>query len=86
MTGGGGGGGEGGCYPVQQVFPIFLRNGKSFFSNYIFSRSLILGTSVNEKKVQIGPTVMALKLDERGCWGGWGLETTPMDFFFYLFF
>ena len=31
----GGGGGGGGCHP-QQVFPIFLSNGKSFFCKLNF--------------------------------------------------
>ena len=44
----------------------FLANGKSFIPNKIFSCSLILGTSVHEKTCQIGPTVLALKLDEGG--------------------
>ena len=38
----------------QQVFPIFLRNGKSFFDKLNFTCRLILGTSVHEN-FQIGP-------------------------------
>ena len=50
--------------PSQQVFPVFLGNGKSFISNKIFSCSLILGASVHQKNVQIRPTVLTLKLDK----------------------
>ena len=39
--------------------------GRAFIPNKIFSGSLILGT--DEKTWQIGPTVLPLKLDERGC-------------------
>ena len=38
--------------------------GKTFISNKIFSCSLILGASVHQKIFQIGPTVLALKLDK----------------------
>ena len=41
--------------------------GKTFISNKIFSCSLILGASVHQKIFQIGPTVLALKLDKGGC-------------------
>ena len=60
----------GGCHP-QQVFPIFLGNVKSLSANQIFSCRLILGTvDVYEKIFQIGPTVLALKLDKgRVLWG-----------------
>ena len=55
--------------PPQQVFPIFLRNEKSFFAC-----RLILGTSGHEKIFQIGPTILALKLDKGRVLG---VATTP---------
>ena len=57
----------------QQVFPIFLRNGKSFIQKW---EELILGASVHEKIFQIGPTVLALKLDKGRVLAG-GVATTP---------
>ena len=54
----------------QQVFLIFLRNGKSFFCKLHFSSRLIFGASVHEKIFQIGPTVLALKLDKGRVLGG----------------
>ena len=59
------GGGGGWIPPLQQVFRVFLGNGKSFYSKQNFICSLILGTSVHEKRFQIGLTVFALKLDKR---------------------
>ena len=50
--------------PPPQVFPLFLRMGRAFVPNKIFSCSLILGSSVHGKTWQIGPTVLPLKLDE----------------------
>ena len=50
--------------PLQQVYPVSLRNGESFCSKLIFCCRFILGASVHEKKFQIGPTVLALKLDK----------------------
>ena len=51
------GGGGGGGLNSQQVSPVFLGIGKAFIPNKIFSCSLILGTYVLEKNLQIGPTV-----------------------------
>ena len=60
-------GGGGGIHPrPQQVFQVFLRMGRAFIANKIFSCNLILGTSVHQKTCQIGSTILALKLDERG--------------------
>ena len=56
----------GGAGGSQQVFPVFLRMGRAFLPNKLFSCNLILGTSVHEKTCQIGPTTLALKLDEGG--------------------
>ena len=56
--------GGGGMPLVQQVFPVFLGNGKSIFAIEISSCRLILGASVHKKIFQIGPTVLALKLDK----------------------
>ena len=58
---------------------------KAFIPNKIFSCSLILGTSVHEKIFQIGPTVLALKLDEeRVLGGGGGGNHLPWTFFTYF--
>ena len=62
-------------------FQFFPRMGRPFFANQIFSCRLILGTSVHEKIFQIGPTVLALKLDKGRVLGGGGVATTPMDYF-----
>ena len=37
---------------------------RTFIGNKIFSCRLILGASVHQKIVQIGPTILALKLDK----------------------
>ena len=42
----------------------------------------LLGISVHEKKFQIGPTVLALKLDKERVLRG--MATTPMDFLTYF--
>ena len=75
---------RGGCHP-QQVFHIFLKNGKNFFANSTFRCRLILGTSVHEKVFQIGPTVLALKLDKGRVLGGGGGGNCPYELFYLLF-
>ena len=80
---GGGGGGGGMDATPQQVFQFFLRMGRAFIPNKIFSFSLILEIFVHENKFQIGPTVLALKLDEGRMMGGG--NNSPWTFL-YLFF
>ena len=64
--------------PPQYVFPVFLLGmGRDFIPNKIFSCGLILGTFVHEKIFQIGPTVLALKLDKERVLG---VATTPISF------
>ena len=72
---------EGGCHPPNRFFKFFLRMERAFTPNNIFSCSLILGTSVHEKMLQIGPTVLALKLDNGRMLGG----TTPSSTFKPIF-
>ena len=48
----------------NRVFQFFLRMERAFIPNKIVSYSLIIGTSVHEKMFQMGPTGLALKLDE----------------------
>ena len=75
-----GGGGEGGR------FPVFLGNEKNFYCDRIFSCSLILGTSVHEKILQIRPTILPLKLNKRRVLGeGVGVATTPHGLFDLFF-
>ena len=57
---------------ANMFFQFFSGMGGAFISNKIFSCSLILGSSVHQKICQIGPTILALKLDTgrvlgRGC-------------------
>ena len=57
---------------------------KSFNPKKIVSCSLILETSVHENIFHIGPTVLALKLDEGRAMEGGGGQPSPMDFFTYF--
>ena len=58
------GGGGGRRSTPNRFLQFFLGIGEAFIPNKIFSCSLILGTYVHEKTLQIGPTVLALNLDE----------------------
>ena len=50
-------------------FSNFSQKWEELFLQTKFCR-LILGTSAHEKMFQIGPTILALKLDKGGgCWG-----------------
>ena len=51
-------------HPPQQVFPVSLGNGDSFYSKIIFGCRLMLGAFVHEKIFHIVATVLALKLDK----------------------
>ena len=66
----------------NRFFKFFLRMGRAFIPNKISSCSLILRTSVHEKKFQIGPTVLALKLDEGRVLG----VATPHGWTFFTYF
>ena len=59
--------------------------GRAFTPNKIISCSLILGTSVHEKNFQIGPAVLALKLDEQRALEGGGGGSHPDGLFFTYF-
>ena len=63
--------------PPQQVFPVFLK-GRAFISNKYSSCGLILETSVRKKFFQIGPTVLALKLDKGRVLEGGGSFFIPI--------
>ena len=76
----GAGGGEAVDATLNRFFKFFLRMGRAFTPDKIFSCNLILGTSVHEKIFQIGPTVLALKLDEGRVLWGEGASTLPWTF------
>ena len=61
----------GGGHP-HRFLKFFLRMGRAFSPNKIFSCSLILGTSAHEKNCQIGPTVLVPKFDEGSVLGEGG--------------
>ena len=69
------------CHPPTG-FSNFSREWEELSWKLNFSCSLVLGTSVHEKIFQIGPTVLALKLDKGRVLGWWQLP--PMDFFTYF--
>ena len=78
MAKGGGGGGVD-ATPATD-FSNFSQEWEELFANQIFSSSLILGTSFHKKIVQIGPTVLALKLDEGRVLGGGNHHPPPWTF------
>ena len=63
----------------NRFFQLFLGMGRAFIPNKIFSCSLIPGTTVYEKIFQIGPTVLALKIDKGRVLG---VATTPHGLYF----
>ena len=65
-----GGGGGGGCTPHNRFFKIFSEMERAFLQTNLFRCRLILGRSVHGKIFQIGPTVLALKLDKDSVLGG----------------
>ena len=60
--------------PFQQVFPIFSEMGRAFLQTKFFSVGSSLGLLSMKKIFQIGPTVLALKLDKGSVLGGGGIE------------
>ena len=61
MTGGGGGGGD--AIP-NRLFKFFSLMGRAFLQTKFLAVGLSLGHLSIEKIFQIGPTVLALKLDK----------------------
>ena len=64
-----GGGGGGGCHP-QQVFQFFSEMERAFFR----TKFLLVGSSLGHlpmKNFQIGPIILALKLDKGRVLEGW---------------
>ena len=69
-NGGGGGGGGLDATPSQQVFLIFLEMGRAFLQTKFLPVGSSLGLLSMKKYFQIGPTVLALKLDKGRVRGG----------------
>ena len=63
MAGGGGVGGGGACQPPKGFSYFSPEWGELLFQTNFCCRH-ILGASVHEKDFQIGPTVLAVKLDK----------------------
>ena len=63
--------GGGGWMPSpSRFFQFFSEMGRAFLQTKFFTCAFILETSVHEKHFQIGPTVLALKLDKGRVLGG----------------
>ena len=65
--------------PPPTGFSNFSQKCEELFANSIFTCRLILGTSVHEKNFQIGPTVLALKLERKGRVLGGGNHPPPIE-------
>ena len=60
-------------------FSNFSQKWEELFCKLNFTCRLVFGTSVHEKSFQIGPTVLALKLDKERVLGGGGGWHTPLS-------
>ena len=60
----------GGGVDANRFFQFYSEMGRAFLQTKFFACRLILRTSVHEKIFQIGPTVLALKLDKGRVLGG----------------
>ena len=67
---GGGGRGGGGYHPSTGIFKLFLGMERAFWQTTFLAVGSSLG-HLSMKKIQIGPTVLVLKLDKGRVLGGW---------------
>ena len=63
--------------PSNRFFQFFSEIGRAFLQTKFLPVGSFLGHMSIEKKIQIGPTVLALKLDKGRMLGGGGIKIGP---------